>query len=69
MIELIASRNPDGGKRIRIKTWWSPLVTLALVIIISLGLWQWGRLPFMTAFAYSLLVLSGAGAFYGILMV
>jgi hypothetical protein len=69
IIESIASRNPDAGERILVKGWWwSPVVFLGVVIIISVGLWQWVPLPFMTAFAYALLLWSAVGAVNGIVI-
>jgi hypothetical protein len=68
IIESIASKNPSAGERIIVKRWWPTFMTIGLVFIVSGGLWLWLHLPFMTAFAYSLLGLSAVGAINGILM-
>lgn len=68
IIESIATRNPAAGERIFVKDWWSSVVFFGVVIIISVVLRQWVPLPFMTAFAYALLLWSAVGAINAIVI-
>ena len=66
--EAIVSRNPAAPKRITVTNWWVPGIQFGVILIVATVLWRSSRLPFMTAFAYSLLGLSLVGAINGIIM-
>jgi hypothetical protein len=68
IIESIASKNPNAGERVIVKAWWPVAFKWLVVAAASAGLWYWVHLPFMTAFAYALLVLASVGAINGIVI-
>ncbi len=67
IIECIATRNPTANKRITVRSLWPPLITLFIISIASVALHFAAKLNFWTAFAYSTLILTFAGAVNGII--
>ena len=67
IIEYIASRNPETNKRITVRSWWPPLITIFIILGASVVLHFAANLNFWTAFAYSTLILTFAGAINGII--